>query len=96
MAEARLDEAETHVNELRAAQGLAPADYSGLSDAEILDAVLEERRRQLWLEGHRLNDMLRHGLEFPQGTNHKGQLYGPITCMPLPDQERRANPNIPA
>lgn len=94
MAEARLAEAEDHITELRAAQGLPAADFTGLSDAEILTAVLEERRRQLWLEGHRLNDMLRHGLEFPQGANHKGQLYGPITCMPLPEQEKRANPNI--
>lgn len=97
MAEARLDEAETHINELRAAQGLPDLVLTGLeSDAELLDIVLEERRRQLWLEGHRLNDMLRHDIEFPQGTNHKGQLYGPITCMPLPEQEKRANPNIPA
>lgn len=97
MAEARLDEAETHINQLRAAQGLPDLVVSGLeSDAELLDIVLEERRRQLWLEGHRLNDMLRHDIEFPQGVNHKGQLYGPITCMPLPEQERRANPNIPS
>ena len=97
MAEARLDEATTHINELRAAQSLPPLVLSGgESDAELLDIVLEERRRQLWLEGHRLNDMLRHGIEFPQGSNHKGQLYGPITCMPLPEQERRANPNIPS
>jgi hypothetical protein len=57
--------------------------------------VLEERRRQLFLEGHRLNDMLRHDLPFPTGENHKGQAWGPITCMPLPDQERLNNPNIP-
>jgi starch-binding outer membrane protein, SusD/RagB family len=97
MAEARLAEAETHINELRAAQGLPDLVLTGLeSDAELLEIVLEERRRQLWLEGHRLNDMLRHDIEFPQGTNHKGQLYGTITCMPLPEQERRANPNIPS
>lgn len=97
MAEARLDEAETHINDLRAAQGLPDVVLTGTeTDAELLAIVLEERRRQLWLEGHRLNDMLRHGIEFPQGSNHKGQLYGPITCMPLPEQERRANPNIPA
>lgn len=97
MAEARLEEAEEHLSELRDAQGLPADDLVGLSlesDAEILEVVLEERRRQLWLEGHRLNDMLRHELEFPQGENHKGQLYGPITCMPLPEQERRANPNL--
>ena len=97
MAEARLDEAETHINELRAAQDLPDIVLTGLeTDAELLAVVLEERRRQLWLEGHRLNDMLRHDIEFPQGSNHKGQLYGPITCMPLPEQEKRANSNIPA
>jgi len=97
LAEARLDEAVTHINELRAAQDLAPLVTTGLeTDPELLDIVLEERRRQLWLEGHRLNDMLRHDIEFPQGSNHKGQLYGPITCMPLPEDEKRANPNIPS
>lgn len=99
MAEAELAEAEQHLTDLRTAQGLPADDLIGLSlqsDADILEVVLEERRRQLWLEGHRLNDMLRHDIEFPQGTNHKGQLYGPITCMPLPEQERRANPNIPS
>lgn len=95
MAEARLSEAEEHIDALRAAQGLPPLGLGGgESDAELLAIVLEERRRQLWLEGHRLNDMLRHDLEFPQGANHKGQTYGPITCMPLPEQEKRANPNI--
>jgi hypothetical protein len=95
MAEARLSEAATHINDIRAAQGLAPLVLAGSeTNAQLLDIVLEERRRQLWLEGHRLNDMLRHGLEFPQGSNHKGQLYGPITCMPLPEQEYRANPNL--
>ena len=97
MAEARLAEAEAHIDELRASQGLAPLGLTGgETNAELLDIVLEERRRQLFLEGHRLNDMLRHDLEFPTGVNHKGQAYGPITCMPLPEQEKRANPNIPS
>jgi len=96
MAEARLSEAEAHIDELRAEQGLPPLNLTGAeSDAELLDIVLEERRRQLFLEGHRLNDMLRHDLDFPAGANHKGQVYGPITCMPLPEQEKRANANIP-
>jgi starch-binding outer membrane protein, SusD/RagB family len=98
MAEARPEEAVTHLTALRTAQALPTGDLAalgGMTDEEIVAFVLEERRRQLWLEGHRLNDMLRHDLPFPQGTNHKGQLYGPITCMPLPEQERRANPNIP-
>ena len=48
----------------------------------------------LFTEGHRLGDMLRHNIPFPTGTNHKGQTYGPITCLPLPEQERLNNPNL--
>ncbi|MEZ4421806.1 MAG: RagB/SusD family nutrient uptake outer membrane protein [Gemmatimonadota bacterium] len=97
MAEARPSEAKMHIDELRGAQGLPALVLTGAeTEADLLAIVLEERRRQLWLEGHRLNDMLRHGLAFPQGVNHKGQSYGPITCMPLPEQEKRANPNIPS
>jgi starch-binding outer membrane protein, SusD/RagB family len=59
-----------------------------------LSLVLEERRRELFSEGHRYNDMLRHGIPFPTGVNHKGQSYGSITCMPLPDVERQNNPNL--
>lgn len=81
-----------HINELRAAQGIAPLQNPDVSN--MLPVVLEERRRQLFTEGHRLNDMLRHGIPFPQGTNHKGQTYGPATCLPLPDQERDSNPNL--
>lgn len=63
---------------------------------EIFEQILEERRRELWLEGHRLNDMLRHGLPFPEGETHKGQPYGDATCVPIPDAERQNNPNIPS
>jgi len=89
MAEARPSEAVAAINRLRSLHNL-PA-YTGTGS---LQDVLEERRRELFLEGHRIHDMLRHNLPFPQGVNHKGQVYGPITCMPLPEQERRNNPNI--
>ncbi len=92
IAEARPAEAVTRINALRAAQGLPALVPAGETPLEL---VIEERRRQLFSEGHRLNDMLRHDIEFPQGVNHKGQAYGPITCMPLPDQERQNNPNLP-
>ena len=38
--------------------------------------------------------MLRLGIPFPTGVNHKGQPWGTMTCMPLPDQEKLNNPNI--
>ncbi len=84
-------EAVAAINRLRAAQGIAPLENPNVAD--MLPTVLEERRRQLFSEGHRLNDMLRHGIPFPTGTNHKGQTYGPTTCIWLPDQERNNNPN---
>jgi hypothetical protein len=90
IAEARPAEAEAAINRLRASQDLPAYVPSG----DHLADVLEERRRQLFSEGHRLNDMLRHDIPFPEGLNHKGQAYGNITCMPLPEQEKRANPEI--
>ena len=38
--------------------------------------------------------MVRHNIPFPSGTNHKGQIYQDVTCIPLPDVERLNNPNI--
>ncbi len=92
LAEARPSEAEAAINRLRAHQDLPPLVLDGSED--LVQVILEERRRQLFLEGHRLNDMLRHHVSFPTGDNHKGQPWGPVTCMPLPDQERLNNPNI--
>ncbi len=92
LAEARPAEAVAAINRLRASQSIAAVTAAEAADPRAL--VIEERRRQLFSEGHRLGDMLRYQIPFPQGNNHKGQAYGPITCMPLPDQERLNNPNI--
>jgi hypothetical protein len=70
----------------------APANVA--DDAAILTQIIEERRRELFIEGHRINDMLRFKIPFPSGTNHKGEPYGPITCHPLPEGETGTNPNI--
>lgn len=80
--------------------------YSPDAD-EALQLIIEERRRELFLEGaHRLNDMLRfrgtaHEIPFlgepgsihPNGVDHNGFKYGDVTCYPLPDVERFGNPN---
>lgn len=92
LAEARPAEAVAAINRLRASQGI-PA-VTPAEGADVLALVIEERRRQLFSEGHRLNDMLRHDIAFPTGENHKGQAWGTMTCMPLPEQERQNNPNI--
>jgi starch-binding outer membrane protein, SusD/RagB family len=90
LAEARPAEAEAAINRIRAKQNLPLLTPGG--DPRTL--VIEERRRQLFAEGHRLNDMLRFNIPFPTGANHKGQTWGPVTCMPLPTQEKLNNPNL--
>lgn len=92
IAEARPADAVAAINRLRASQNIPAVTAEEQADLPAL--VIEERRRQLFSEGHRLNDMLRHKIPFPTGENHKGQPWGPMTCMPLPDQERLNNPNI--
>jgi hypothetical protein len=83
------------LNRVRAANGVAtPLVYAG---GDITDIVIEERRRQLFAEGQRYGDMLRKAIPFPNsptGANRKGQSYGPITCVPLPNVEVQNNPNF--
>ncbi|MEP7087961.1 MAG: RagB/SusD family nutrient uptake outer membrane protein [Gemmatimonadota bacterium] len=63
----------------------------------VLAQIVEERKREFFLEGHRLGDLRRYNLPFtpvagsPYGS---GGTYGTQTCFPLPDIERINNPNI--
>ncbi|MGE0553877.1 MAG: RagB/SusD family nutrient uptake outer membrane protein [Gemmatimonadales bacterium] len=79
------------INLLRTAADLPL--FSSTDPAAIQQQIREERRRELFLEGHRLHDMLRFGIPFDTGLNHKGVTYGDTTCLPLPDAERLNNPN---
>jgi hypothetical protein len=97
------------INALHAAAGLPPYDGSGQTAAQVKAQVVEERRRELFLESHRLGDMNRYqlprlpadGAPFPSGG-----VYASLACpganaqgypfgFPLPDVERNNNPNIP-
>lgn len=86
------------INALRAPHGL-PA-FASDDEAEILATVIEERRRELFLEGHRAYDIRRHNLPLepvpgtPYQVGIKGGTYGDSRCLPLPDIERYNNPNI--
>lgn len=95
------------INERRTALGLPPFNLPATQD-EMIALVLEERRRELFVEGgHRLNDMLRfRGTKFqipflgepgsihPNGVDQTGAEYGTTTCFPLPLVEESGNPNI--
>jgi starch-binding outer membrane protein, SusD/RagB family len=87
------------INVVRATHpGLASYDGTGQTAAQIKTQLIEERRRELFLEGHRLGDLRRYGLTFTPaaGTAYAagGGVYGTQTCFPLPDVERINNPNI--
>lgn len=81
------------INELHDAAGIPP--YDPATDGPIEEQIILERSRELFLEGHRLNDMLRFQLPFPEGEQPwTGRPYRNTTCFPLPNVEIQNNPNI--
>jgi hypothetical protein len=83
------------INDLHAAVGLDP--FPGGSASEIADQVIEERNRELWLEGHRFFDIRRLSLPLvpaPGTPYRKGGTYGDDVCFPLPGVEIGNNPNV--
>ena len=63
--------------------------------ATIMKQLIEERRRELFLDGHRLGDRLRFHLPWEKGLNNKGGTYRSTTCLPLPTVETDNNDSIP-
>ncbi len=71
----------------------------GTSVAQIQRQVIEERRRELFLESHHLGDVIRYDLALTPVTGTafpKGGTYGSTTCLPLPNIERLNSPSIGA
>ena len=109
-ASAQLDDLPTAIgiiNDLHTAAGLPT--WAGSTDQdEVFRHVLDERRRELFVEGgHRLNDMVRFrgtpyeipflgepGSDHPNGVDQTGAEYGDVTCFELPLVEQLNNPNI--
>jgi hypothetical protein len=104
VAEARvaandLPAAETAINNARNTRaGMPQYSVAGQTAAQVQAQIIEERRRELFLEGHRLGDIRRYNLalnplpDSPYTTG--GGSYGTQSCFPLPDVERINNPNI--
>lgn len=86
------------INIVRATRAGVPAyDVTGQTSAQVLATIIEDRRRELFLEGHRLGDIRRYALPLSPaaGTAYPGGgAYGTQSCFPLPDVERVNNPNI--
>lgn len=68
--------------------------------ASVMTQIVEERSRELFLEGQRLYDVIRFNLALqpaPGATYRNGGVYGPdgaALCLKLPDVERQNNPNL--
>ncbi len=86
------------LNTLAAANGQPAFNPNPLTRAAVISQIIEERRREFFLEGHRLGDIRRYGLPLSPaaGTPYisGGGVYGNQSCFPLPDVERINNPNI--
>jgi starch-binding outer membrane protein, SusD/RagB family len=97
------------INDLHSAAGIPGYDPGGTATQDqVIAQVIEERRRELFLEGgHRLNDIIRlqgtawsiplkgqPGSVHPDGRDHKNRPYGNTVCLPLPSNERIRNPNL--
>lgn len=93
------NEAVTIINGFHASAGLPPYDPNAAGAKSVHDQLIEERSRELFLEGHRLWDLIRFQLPLvpAAGTPYPpkaGGIYGSQLCFPLPDVERNNNPNL--
>lgn len=79
--------------------GLPLYDATGQTAAQVKAQLIEERRRELFLEGHRLFDTRRFAVPLVPAPGSPytvgGGVYSDATCFPLPAVERNNNPNIP-
>ena len=86
------------INLVRATRVGVPAyDVTGQTSAQVLTTIIEDRRLELFLEGHRLGDIRRYSLPLTPAAGVAyagGGVYGSQSCFPLPDVERINNPNI--
>ncbi len=94
----QLSQAVSIINAVRTAGGWTDTFAPGtLTQATVMAGIVEERRRELFLEGHRLGDIRRLGLPISPAAGApyvSGGSYTDQSCFPLPNVERINNPNI--
>ncbi|HET7460637.1 MAG TPA: RagB/SusD family nutrient uptake outer membrane protein [Longimicrobium sp.] len=78
------------------ARGGQPA-FTGTTQAQVLAEIVDQRRREFFLDGHHLGDYIRFALPLspaPGTPYHAGGTYGSQRCLPLPDIEKKNNPTF--
>ena len=71
--------------------------FTGTTQAQYLAELIDQRRRELFLEGQHLEDIIRFGIAVQPAAGtpyHFGGTYGNQICFPLPAAERLNNPLI--
>ena len=92
---ASLQNAEAIVNGFRSRGNQPP--LAAADQATLRAALIEQRRRELFLEGQHLGDVIRFDVTLtpPAGTRFPaGGVYGSRKCLALPDVERQNNPAL--
>ncbi|MDQ3697502.1 MAG: RagB/SusD family nutrient uptake outer membrane protein [Gemmatimonadota bacterium] len=71
--------------------------FLGVTQADYLAELIDQRRRELFAESHHLGDVIRYDIELTPAAGtpyHFGGTYGTQICLPLPAAERLNNPLI--
>jgi hypothetical protein len=77
----------------RGGQGI----FAGVTHADYMAELIDQRRRELFLESHHLEDIRRFGIALTPAAGtpyHFGGTYASQICLPLPSAERLNNPLI--
>lgn len=97
-AEGATQETVDFINERRKVGDPAATDIT-LAD-DVMAELRDQRRRDFYLDGHRLGDLRRYIKlysidQFPSGPHPNAEWgnYGTLQCFPLPDNETIGNPN---
>jgi hypothetical protein len=96
---AEIEGGQSTVNRINAVRDLyGLTHFSSTDDDEIYTVLIEERRREFFLEGRHHADKLRYGLWFPRGRgwNHKSVRYGLEYCLLMPESAYELNDQVTA
>lgn len=75
----------------------AQSAFTGTTQADYMAELIDQRRRELFLESQHLGDVIRYGIALAPAAGtayHFGGLYATQICFPLPAAERLNNPLI--
>jgi starch-binding outer membrane protein, SusD/RagB family len=72
-----------YINQVRERAGVS--DFSGMTQAQLRQAILDERGRELYAEGVRRQDLLRNGSYISNATSMGRAAQGFDTLYPIPE-----------